>query len=120
MKTLAGFLFLKFVNGGRFDLFAVDMSSSVFPGVCRIISLNMSMFSSGIGSNVVLFMVCTAFIYQISPAGILFVIIFIVSPSVPLVPMSPGVSISLFPVGEFFATLICISFCFIVFGGLAL
>ena len=30
--------------------------------------------------------------------------------------MSTGVSISLFPVGEFFATLICISFCFIVFG----
>ena len=42
--------------------------------------------------------------------------IFIVSPSTPLVPMSPGASISLCPVGEFFATLICSSFCFIVFG----
>ena len=30
--------------------------------------------------------------------------------------MSPGVSISLCPVGVFFDTLICISFCFIVFG----
>ena len=46
----------------------------------------------------------------------MFVIIFSVSPSTPLVPMSPGVSISLCPVGEFFDTLICISFCFIVFG----
>ena len=43
-------------------------------------------------------------------------IIFIVSPSTPLVPMSPGVSISLCPVDVFFDTLICISFCFIVFG----
>ena len=48
--------------------------------------------------------------------GILFVIIFIVSPSTPAVPMSPGVSISLCPVGDIFATLICISFCFIVYG----
>ena len=39
-----------------------------------------------------------------------------VSPSIPLVPMSSGVSITLCPVGVFFATLICNSFCFIVFG----
>ena len=41
---------------------------------------------------------------------------FIFSPSISLVPMSPGASISPCPVGEFFDTLICISFCFIVFG----
>ena len=38
------------------------------------------------------------------------------SHDITLVPMSPGVSISLCPVGEFFDTLICIWFCFIVFG----
>ena len=32
------------------------------------------------------------------------------------VPMSSGVSITLCPVGVFFVTLSCISFCFIVFG----
>ena len=46
----------------------------------------------------------------------MFVVIVIASPSVCHVPMSSGVSISLCPVGEPFATLICISFCFIVFG----
>ena len=30
--------------------------------------------------------------------------------------MSPGVSVTLCPIGESFATLICISFCFIVLG----
>ena len=33
-----------------------------------------------------------------------------------MMPMSPGASISLCPVGVFFDTLICISSCFIVFG----
>ena len=84
----------------------------MFPSIFNIEFLISSIFSSGIASNVVLFIVCIAFMYQISPAGILFVIIFIISPSTPAVPMSTGVSISLFPVGEFFATLICISFCF--------
>ena len=88
----------------------------MFPSVFNIESFIASIFSSGIASNVVLFIVCIAFMYQISPVGILFVIIFIVSPSTPAEPISPGVSISLFPVGEFFDTLICISFCFIVFG----
>ena len=50
------------------------------------------------------------------PVTILVIIIFIVSPSIPLAPMSPGASISLCPVGEFFDTLICISFTFTVFG----
>ena len=46
----------------------------------------------------------------------MFVVIVIASPIIFHVPMSSGVSITLCPVGEFFATLICTSFCFIVFG----
>ena len=63
---------------------------------------------------------CILRIYHVSPVGTLFAIIFIVSPSTPLVPKSPGVSISLCPVAEFLDTLICISFCFIVFGPMSI
>ena len=88
------------MNGGRFDWFAVDMSSSVLPGVCRIISLNLSMFSSGYDSSVVLFIVCILRIYHISPSGILFVFIVIAAPIISHVPMSSGVSVTLCPIGE--------------------
>ena len=46
----------------------------------------------------------------------MFVVIVIASPTIVHVPMSPGVSITLCPIGESFDTLICSSFCFIVFG----
>ena len=95
------------MNGAT--LFAVsDISNTTSPAVNNILSLIVSRFSSGYFSSVILFIVCTLRIYHISPCGILFVIIFIVSPSIPLVPMSAGVSISLCPVGEIFDTLICI------------
>ena len=55
-------------------------------------------------------------IYHISPSGILFVVIVIASPTIFHVPMSPGTSITLRPIGVFFVTLIYSSFCFIVFG----
>ena len=51
-----------------------------------------------------------------SPSGILFVFIVIAAPTISHVPMSPGASVILCPIGESFATLIRISFCFIVFG----
>ena len=111
-----GFLFPNDEYGFIFGFDVSTILKAVFPGFASMVSLILSIFSSGIASNVVLFMVCMAFIYQVSPAGILFVIIFIVSPSTPLAPMSPGASISLCPVGEFFDTLICISFAFIVTG----
>ena len=83
------FLFAKLVNG--FILVVVfDISNIVSPGVNSIFSLIVSRFSSGYLSSVVLFVVCTLRIYHISPCGILFVIIFIVSLSIPLVPMSAG------------------------------
>ena len=40
--------------------------------------------------------------------------------SISHVPMSPGVSVTLCPIGESFATLICISFSFIVFGAMVI
>ena len=46
----------------------------------------------------------------------MFVVINISSPAICHVPKSSGVSVTLFPVGEFFDTLIGNSFCFIVFG----
>ena len=46
----------------------------------------------------------------------MFVFIVIASPSIFHTPMSSGVSITLCPVGVFFVTLSCTSFCFIVFG----
>ena len=88
----------------------------IFPAFCRIASLILSIFASGCDSSVVLFMVCMALIYHISPSGILSVIIVIAAPTIFHVPISSGVSITLFSIGEFFDTLICISFCFIVFG----
>ena len=60
--------------------------------------------------------VITLRIYHISPSGILFVVIVIASPTTFHVPMSSGASITLCPIGVSFVTLICISFCFIVFG----
>ena len=46
----------------------------------------------------------------------LFVVIVIAAPTICHVPMSSGVSITLCPIGVSFVTLICSSFCFIVFG----
>ena len=46
----------------------------------------------------------------------MFVVIVIAVPTIFQVPMSSGVSITLCPVGVSFVTLICSSFCFIVFG----
>ena len=114
------FLFPKFVKGGRFVPLTVDIFNNVFPFDCSTISLIVSIFSSGIDSKVVLFIVCILRIYQISPSGTLFVVIVIISPDTFHVPMSSGVSISLCPVVEFFVTLICSSFCFIVFGLMAI
>ena len=90
------FLFAKLVND--VILFAASaISNTVSPAVNSILSLIVSRFSSGYFSSVILFVVCILRIYHISPVGILFVIIFIVSPSIPLEPMSVGASISLFP-----------------------
>ena len=96
---------------------SVDMFNSTFPAVCRILSLILSMFPShDIFSSVILFIVCILRIYHISPSGTLFVLIVIASPIISHVPMSPGASVTLSPVGEPFAALICISFSFVVFG----
>ena len=46
----------------------------------------------------------------------MFVVIVIAFPIMLQVPMSPGASITLCPIGVSFTTLICSSFCFIVFG----
>ena len=56
------------------------------------------------------------FEYTMFPSHDMFVVINISSPAICHVPMSSGVSVALSPVGEFFDTLICISFCFIVLG----
>ena len=45
-----------------------------------------------------------AFIYHISPSGTLFVVIVIASPTTSHVPISPGVSVTLCSIGEFFDT----------------
>ena len=46
----------------------------------------------------------------------MFVVIVIICSDIFHVPISSGASISLCPAGVFFATLICSSLCFIVFG----
>ena len=76
-----GFLFPNDTYGFIFGSVVPTILKAVFPGFASMASLILSIFSSGIASNVVLFMVCMALIYHISPAGILFVIIFIVSQS---------------------------------------
>ena len=69
--------------------------------------------------DIFLVLFCLLFVhfeYTISPSGILFVVTVIASPTICHVPMSSGVSITLCPIGVSFVTLICSSFCFIVFG----
>ena len=61
-------------------------------------------------------MVCMAFMYQISPAGIRLVVISIKSLCTVKSPISLTVNISLFAVGDPFATFICSSFSFMVLG----
>ena len=109
------FLFAKLVNGSTL-IVLFDISNTTSPAVNSILSLIVSMFSSGYFSSVILFIVCILRIYHISPSGILFVVIVIAPPTICHVPMSSGVSITLCPVGVPFATLSCTSFCFIVFG----
>ena len=50
----------------------------------------------------------------------MFVVIVIAFPTICHVPMSSGVSITLCPIGVSFVTLICSSFCFIVFGAMVI
>ena len=68
----------------------------------------------------VLVLFCLLFVYfeytTFIVTGILFVFIVIADPIISQVPMSSGVSVTLCPIGVSFATLICISCGFIVFG----
>ena len=60
------------------------------------------------------------FEYTMFPSHDRLVVIVIASPTVFHVPMSSGASITLCPIGVSFATLICTSFCFIVFGAMVI